>query len=211
MIKSFLNWIKVNRAIAIQCIALFLLSITVTIVVTRWRHKSVAASEGFDFAARRNQSSSGPKIGEAISLKIPKGEDGRSLAEAAGDKSLYMIAVVDPTCPACKAAESEMSGISKRLSSSGIPYFLLMLTNTDRTTQYFEYAGSIGLRSHALVWRTDETAPPSSLSEMVIPSHLLVNRDGLIVDKWPGTHQNPVVRQRMINQITADAISYLPH
>ena len=117
-----------------------------------------------------------------------------------------MIAVVDPHCPACKAAQSQMRGVSDQLASSGIPYFVVMLSGPNSAREYFAYADSLGLGSTAFIWRTDELQPPLSLVEMVIPSHLLLNRDGVIVDKWPGTHQDPLVRQRMTNQITADAL-----
>lgn len=50
---------------------------------------------------------------------------------------------------------------------------------------------------------------PSSLSQMVVPSHLLLSKDGIVVNKWPGTHQDPVVRQQMVNQITTDVIEHL--
>lgn len=203
---SFLDWLKLNKTIAIQCIAVFGIGIIVTGLVPRLKGKISLPTEGFDFNARKHDASSGPTIGETIDLKVPKGRDGRSLAEVVGNSPFCMIAVVDPHCPACKAAESEMSGVNNRLTNAGIPYFIMILGSTNSASEYFAYADSLNLSSKAFIWRTDESQPPPSLHEMVIPSHLLLSRDGVVVDKWPGTHQDPVVRQRMMNQITADAL-----
>jgi hypothetical protein len=44
---------------------------------------------------------------------------------------------------------------------------------------------------------------------MVLPSHLLLDANGLIVRKWPGTDQSAKVREKMANQIVADTVEEL--
>lgn len=207
MKKPVLDWLKTNRTIAIQCIAVFGVSIVITSLAVRLKGKVSLPTEGYDFSSRKSREFSGPTIGETIDVSAIHAEDGRSLPEVAADSSFYMIAVVDPHCGACKAAQSQMNGISEGLKKRGIPYFFVMLSNHDSKAQYFAYANSLGQGSRGFIWRTDGSQPPpSSLVEMVVPTHLLLNRDGMVLDKWPGTHQDPGIRQRMVNQILSDSL-----
>lgn len=41
---------------------------------------------------------------------------------------------------------------------------------------------------------------------MVVPSQLLVRRDGTILRTWPGTTKSKKTRFRMVNQIVADTL-----
>ena len=208
MKKAVLDWLNDNRSIAIQCLVVFGLSVIVTSFVLRPKGKVSLTGEGYDFNSRRVKEFSGPTIGETLNVEAMQTEDGRSLIDVAAESSFYMIAVVDPQCGACKAAQSQMSGIREGLKSSGIPYFFVMLTDENNKAQYFAYVKSLGQGAKGFVWRTDGIpSPPSSLVEMVVPTHLLLNRDGMVLDKWPGTHQDPVMRQRMVNQVLSDSIN----
>jgi hypothetical protein len=42
---------------------------------------------------------------------------------------------------------------------------------------------------------------------MVLPSHLLLDANGLIVKKWPGTNYSASVREKMANQIVTETIA----
>jgi hypothetical protein len=53
-----------------------------------------------------------------------------------------------------------------------------------------------------------EAVPPQKLYSMVIPSHVLIDKNGVIVRKWPGT-SNSEVRYWMANEIIAETRSEL--
>jgi hypothetical protein len=178
MTSSARKWFGSTRAIAIVCVVTFLLSVSVTSAIVRWKHRHELSTQGFDFSDRLNDESSGPRVGEIIDLTVPRREDGRTLSDLARNSRFLIVAVVDPECPACKATERQMSDIGERLSSYNIPYCLLMLNRRTSASEYLEYARSLGLDSTAFVWRNDKTSPPKALAEMVIPSHLLLDRNG---------------------------------
>ena len=50
-------------------------------------------------------------------------------------------------CAACKAATGQMRGIDRRLRRPGVPYFVLMLSDSSDTATYFQYASSLGVGS----------------------------------------------------------------
>jgi hypothetical protein len=208
MKKYVLDWLKANRSIAIQCLVVFGLSVFVTSLILRPKSKVSLSGEGYDFNSRRAKEFSGPTIGETLNVSAMQAEDGRSLPEVAAESPYYMIAVVDPNCGACKAAQSQMKGIREGLKNRGIPFFFVMLSDDDSKPKYFAYVKSLGQESRGFIWQTNGIPPPpSSLVEMVVPTHLLLNRDGMVLDKWPGTHQDPVMRQRMVNQVLSDSIN----
>ena len=210
MNRSLLNPLRLTRPLLVQAVVAFILATSLTALIMRWHYNPQPVSGGFDFSARREGPASGPLIGDRIDLAIPKERNGRTLAEAVRGSSFCMIAIVDPHCAACKAATGQMRGIDRRLRKPGVPYFVLMLSDSSDTASYFQYASSLGVgSSEAFVWSMLEAQAPSSLSQMVVPSHLLLSKDGIVVNKWPGTHQDPVVRQQMVNQITTDVIEHL--
>jgi hypothetical protein len=85
-----------------------------------------------------------------------------------------------------------------------------MFARAANLPQYFDYANSLELPAKTFVWNTDKTPLTKSLEGMVVPSHLLLNNKGVVLDKWPGTHTDPRARQEMIKQIVSDALKYKP-
>lgn len=210
MNRSSGNRLRLTRPVLVQAAVAFVLTATLTALVMGWYYDSQPLSGGFDFSARREGPASGPLIGERIDLAIPKERNGRPLGEAARGSSFCMIAIIDPHCAACKVATTQMRGIERRLRTPGIPYFVVMLSDSSDSASYFQYASSLGVSSsETFVWDMLEAPVPSSLSQMIVPSHLLLSKDGIVVNKWPGTHQDPAVRQRMVNQITTDVMEHL--
>lgn len=203
------QWLRLNKALVLQCIAFFGIGLLVTGAIVRWRGKFFPSRQGFNFNSRMNDASSGPRIGETVDFTAARAQDGRSLADDLRGTSPSMIVVIDLHCGACKAAHDQMLAVRDKIVSSGIHYYVVMLCKGSNAEQYFAYADSLQLASKSFIWRTDQTQPPASLAGMVIPSHLLLNAEGVVIDKWPGTDQNPDARQRMVNQIAADSIKHL--
>jgi len=83
MTSSVRKWFGSSRAIAIVCLVTFLLSLSVTIAIVRWKHRHELATQGFDFSERLNDESSGPRVGEIIDLTVPQREDGQTLSDVA--------------------------------------------------------------------------------------------------------------------------------
>jgi hypothetical protein len=166
----------------------------------------------YDFGPHMNLDWSGPKAGERLDLRRFSGRSGERLADAAGGE-LLMLATVDPDCAAARAARDELQDVRTHIAEAGVPYFLVCATTNRSSEEFYEYADSLALDAPAFLWSSKEVAPPASLDTMVVPSHILVRRDGTILRTWPGTSQTKRVRFQMANQIindTMDAAANLP-
>jgi hypothetical protein len=171
--------------------------------------------EGFDFTVNsRNNASAGPDAGARIDLTRLKMRDGLSLANAT-HKSLIMLVTVDSKCGACKVASDEMRDIRNRIKPYDVEYhpisFTASITAPEASPDFFTYADSLGLNASAFLWAAGTGPPPENLFLMVLPSHILVNTEGVILRKWPGTDNSPRIRRRMANQIVADTLDEIKH
>jgi hypothetical protein len=166
-------------------------------------------NEGFDFSSSADQSnpSAGPPNGSRINLARLKTRDGEVLANVVG-KPLTMLVTVDPECGACKVAANEMRDVQNRVEPLGSDYYPVSVTAAVTSPQsladFYGYTDSFGFNSPGFLWANDEESPPEALFTMVIPSHLLIDRNGVIARKWPGTDHSQRLRKRMAYQIVAD-------
>ncbi|MDQ3666518.1 MAG: hypothetical protein M3410_08050 [Acidobacteriota bacterium] len=206
MISRVLHWLEFKKVLLLQCLAFFAFSLLVSGLSARWI-RSFPARETYDFNARKNDDD-GPRIGETVDLGSFKGADGSTLADAVRGTPVFMVVVVDPHCEACKGAMDQLRGVHDQIAATGIGYFIMMFTKAANSPQYFDYANSLELGSKIFIWTTDKTPPIKSLNGMVVPSHLLIDNKGVVMDKWPGTHPDPRARQEMIRQIVSDALKY---
>ncbi|HVF55605.1 MAG TPA: hypothetical protein VM934_05620 [Pyrinomonadaceae bacterium] len=182
----------------------FALGLTGTLLVINLRLPRPAPdANGFDFTSHLNQDWSGPNVGERIDLTFFKGRQGERVTDDNGNE-LLMLATVEPECGAVRAARDEMRVVHDHLERIGVKYKLLSLTASGHPADFFAYSDSLGIDAPAFMLQPGGPQPLPSLSSMVIPSHILVDRNGVVLRKWPGTSQSSAIRQRMANQIVAD-------
>lgn len=166
---------------------------------------------GFDFNLILNSENLkvGPKIGEQVRLDMLKNRDGRSLAHTIADGPAVIV-YIDSGCPLCKESADSMRDIRGRLAAASVQYYLVSFGTSDNPADFFKFADSLGTGAPACLWSAPEAAPPKELSEMLIPSHLLIDRNGMIIKKWPGSSASESTRRRMANQIVKDTLYELP-
>jgi hypothetical protein len=145
---------------------------------------------------------SGPKVGERLDLQKFVGRNGEKLTDAS-NSNVFMLATVDPDCAAASVARDELRDVRTHIAGN-IPYILVSATTNRPAADFFKYADSLGLDAPTFLWASKEAAPPAALVTMVIPSHILVRRDGTILRTWPGTSPSRRVRFQMVNQIVTD-------
>jgi hypothetical protein len=160
---------------------------------------------GFDFRLLRSSDKtlSEPKTGSKIDLSNLRMSDGRKLADLENEK-LFLFAVVDPECPACASSGDVFRNIRKTTSDLGIKYFPVVFTKTPPNFDSQKYAESMGFEI-SVQWLPESVAP-ESLSTIPTPTHLLTNKDGVVLQIWLGTNKNEDVRKRMSDQISSDLI-----
>ena len=210
----FLNessWLK-KPLLVIVCAVAFGFGVVAVSLVRSDRPVSLDTNEGFDFSSStdKNNPSAGPQAGTRINLARLKMRNGEPLANVL-HTPLIMLVTVDPECGACKVASDEMHDVQNRVQPLGIEYYPVSvtasITSSKSSAEYFNYTDSFGFGTPGFLWANDEERPPEALFTMVVPSHLLLDRNGLIVRKWPGTDRSERLRRSMANQIVADTVA----
>jgi hypothetical protein len=117
------------------------------------------------------------------------GRDGEKITDTVkGD--IFMLATIDPDCVASWAARDELRDLRNQINRAHVPYLLVSINNSRTSSDFFKYAESAVSSAPAFLWASKDISPPETLVTMVVPSHILVRRDGTILRTWPGTSQN---------------------
>ncbi len=164
-------------------------------------------TEGFNFTPLRSTENvwRGPEIGEKIDLTRLKMKDGRTLASTIG-KQASVLVLVNPDCAMCRTASDGMQYLREKLATLDTTYFVVSFAKPPAHIDFFEYAESLGVGAPSFLWDVADGPPPPSLFGMSVPSHLLVNSDGIALCVWPGSSEEKSVRDRMAYQIVADTL-----
>ena len=141
------------------------------------------------------------KIGEIVDPLSLKTRDGRSLVETYNEP-LILLAIVDPACGFCRVSQDIMTGLRTDRNLSDVRYLPAIFTKVSESTDLIEYAESIGF-SDFVTWR-GSTATPEYMAHMPTPAHLLIDRNGKILQVWFSSSRDEMVRRRMKSQISTD-------
>jgi hypothetical protein len=148
----------------------------------------------------------GPKVGEKIDLTRLRGRNGEKFVGPIDDQ-LSMLALVEPNCYMCKMAADEMQDVHDRVANHGVKYYIVSFSTFGPASEFFSFTDSLGMNAPAFLWDMGEGKPPATLLAMVTPSHLLIDRYGVIVRKWPGANSDQATRKKMANQIVSDTLA----
>lgn len=191
----------------VQCVLVFIGSLAATIFLVSPNQGTVSQSlMEFDFSAVPTEWA-GPDVGQRIDLRRLKDRNGGTLLNTLTARPVMLI-TVDPQCGLCKLTIEQMQEISQRVREKGIRYCVVSFTSP-QPASFFRFADSLNLDVSAFLWAIDEEQPAKSLSSMTIPSHLLLDSNGRILGKWPGSNEDQSIRRRITNQILTDVTSLL--
>lgn len=202
MLKS-----KLNIALFIGA---FILTILLVMLVSRLNNPNLASfnkniflKEGYDFRQKRllNNEYLEPKFGSRINLVDLQTSKREKLSNLLNGE-LILFAVVDPDCVACESSKDMMQNIHKNTDELGIKYFPIVFRKFPSVADIQRYAETLGFET-CIQW-TSELPTPESLRTMGTPSHILTNKDGVILQIWHGTNKDAATRIRMSNQISSD-------
>lgn len=212
MPKRNLGRFRSNWRLMLTCLCAFLLAAAGTSLINSRSREAVeatAAEGGYDFGPASDESNSGagPKLGERIDLSHFKGREGVALGEVMGGRAA-VIALVDYECDMVKDAAGQMRGLREDLAQRGIGYYVVSLDWRRDRDRFFRETDSLGLQAAPFLWAEGEEIRPAGFWTMVRPSHLLLDGDGTILLKWPGTSADPQTRRRMRQQIIADTLNH---
>ncbi|HEX6044106.1 MAG TPA: hypothetical protein VFZ22_06425 [Pyrinomonadaceae bacterium] len=202
--RIIVAWLKDHRALVAQCLLVFALTAIATAFLVRWKVKPSAANIVYDFNSSITAPGSGPVIGDRISTELLRSLTGKTLTDEIKAHPLTIAVLVDPNCGACAAASDQILLVRAAIEQSAISYCVIMLPNGVPTNEYLEFAASLGIKDHAFFSSAKEKSN-YALATMVVPSHLLIDASGTIVQKWEGTNRNRDIREGMAKQIVSDA------
>lgn len=162
--------------------------------------KSYFFSSNFDYDSFRKNVWSGPKEGERIELGGLKSCDGEVFPQVP-HKSLILLAVVDPNCEMCRMSADLINNVEREAESRGLTFFVVSFASTAPKEEFFTYADSVFKAAHSYYWEDRQLDPLPSLKKMVVPSHLLIDENGVILRRFPGSSADRLIRAEMATQI----------
>lgn len=78
----------------------------------------------------------------------------------------------------------------------------IVLNYPTKDAEVQRYAEELGFET-CIRW-AGAGAPPLSLKMLVTPSHVLLTKEGVVLQTWVGTNVDPDTRMRMSRQIASD-------
>ena len=166
-------------------------------------NKKVFLTEGYDFRQKRslNPDSVEPKTGTQINfadLQTSRGEKLSTLMS--GD--LLLIAVLDPGCGVCQLSKDMVETLRSQTGAMGINYLPVVLNYPTKDAEVQKYAEELGFET-CIRW-AGAGEPPISWKMLGTPSHVLVTKEGVVLQTWVGSNVDRDARMRMSRQIGSD-------
>lgn len=189
----------------------FILTLVLVVVISRFfgpeasgtASRRIFLKEGYDFRQMHllNQELAESELGSRIELadlQTSKREKLLSLVKG----ELILLAVVDPGCAACESSKDIMLTLRKNTDELGIKYLPIVLRKFPPDLDTQGYAETLGFDT-CIEWPPD-VALPDLFRSIGTPTHVLITKDGLVLNVWHGTAVQQETRKRMADQISSD-------
>jgi len=173
--------------------------------------EQLITENGFQFEKIVNNSDLwlGPKIGFPLDTARLEDQQGYILSPLVDSEDLTMLLVVDRHCQVCAHSIDYIKDVKEQLAQRGIKYGIVSF-KTDGSEEFFAFANQLKIDAPSFLWAHQKAIVPSPLSLMIVPTHLLVDRQHRIRGIWPGGAEGPTLRSKMARQIISDVDALLP-
>jgi len=145
----------------------------------------------------------GPKIGFPLDTAKLEDQQERTLSPLVESEDLTMLLVVDRHCQVCAHSIDYIKAVKEQLAQRGIKYGIVSF-KSDGAEEFFAFANQFKLDAPSFFWAHQKAIVPSPLSLMLVPTHLLVDKQHRIRGIWPGGAQGPILRGKMAQQLIRD-------
>ncbi len=162
---------------------------------------TVRNNRGFDYSEYVNNERltwTGPKAGEKIDLRNFHNQEGQDIP-IHKDK-LIVLGFASSKCWMCPVSNDLFEYVKDNSLKNGIDYFLVSLGTNETSEEFFLYAGELNLTSQSYIWKENKNDINVNLQNIVVPSHILVNQDGIVLRRFPGSARDNEKRKQMANQ-----------
>jgi hypothetical protein len=158
-------------------------------------------TQGYNFRKfqARDKDFASYRVGEKIDIKSFLSSEGNQPPPAETKDNLLLFVVINPRCPFCELSKDIMGEIKQTAARLNIAYHPVLISPLPPQSNLKEYAQSIGFKD-SFHWKT----APEKFVLMPTPAHVLVNRDGVILQVWFSSNRDEEIRKRMSEQISSD-------
>jgi hypothetical protein len=162
--------------------------------------------DGFNFnlLMEGENSWADPKVGDSIDFSAMRSRDDRSLSDALQERELSMLVLVAATCETCKHTTGYMQQVRDEMAQRGVGYYLITIDRRERPEELFDYADSLKLNVRSFRWVYEQFGDPKTFDKIIVPAHLLVDRNQVVRGVWPGANIKTAITDKMAMQIKKD-------
>lgn len=186
--------------ICLTLIATFYLSIKLAkqYFLGKFNFDSVRENKNLDW--------NGPKEGETIDLSNLKTKQDKPFP-VLPKQSLILLSIVDSKCWMCRTSQDLITQVQLAAKSYQIHYGMVSFVSRANSEEYFDYAETLSNSDEIYLWQGEKDSLSPTLQKMVVPSHLLVNEQGVILRSFPGSSADKEIRSQLANQIITEILS----
>ena len=112
-----------------------------------------------------------------------------------------MLVHTDPTCRMSQVTVENMKNLQTQAIKNNIDYVLVSFHPEQSPTQMSNYFNSVGLNTNIYVVEPTKDSIFLSLEKLVSPTHLLVDKSGIILAKFPGSSYEKEEREERMEEI----------
>jgi peroxiredoxin len=145
----------------------------------------------------------GPELGEKVNLSKLKDINGEFFINNLKNEKALIVSI-HPDCGMCHTATDHIQKVLDEASINSYDVALVSFDPTVSIERIINYKETVGLPYRSYAYRGSESEILPSLSKMVTPSFILVNPDGIILKKYPGSSADARIRRAMIKEILSD-------
>jgi hypothetical protein len=179
-------------------VAAFVTSLTKSYFFSRFDYDSIRKDEKISWK--------GPEEGEKIKLSGFKNERSAPIPQLP-NKTLILLSLVDPKCGMCKRSADLIEHVRNEAESHQVKFFLISVTPEVSNEEFLEYAKTFGDSVEIFSWRNEDGSLLPSLQKMVVPSFILVDENGVVLRRFPGSSNEITIRDQMGTQIINETLS----
>lgn len=141
----------------------------------------------------------GPNVGERVDLRGLKAINGDPFPELQPN-GIILLTVVNPRC---EMAEISRDLIEKvRLAAKARNVYVAMVSFSPDNEDFYAYATSKFDYTTIFSWQGEEVLASESLRNLVVPSHLILNDQNIVLNKFLGSSKDVEKRNEISNAIT---------
>jgi hypothetical protein len=144
------------------------------------------------------------KVGERIDFSALRSRDNQTMSDALLERELSMLVVVDPICQSCARSTGYMQKVRDEIVKRGGAYYVVTFERQQQPAALLDYTDSLSLNVRSFVWHHAKAAPPAAFDKILVPAHLLVDKNQTIRGVWFGASPNPAISDKMTMQIRSD-------